>query len=110
MQLNNLFPVDPGQVTLGRADGEAKLTATGDSVGALLGAANGGLKVRLGGGTMSKGLLETIGLILPNITSSPKMFGDTYDRRSSCAGADLVASNGAVRVHAVRSFKHGHRS
>ena len=99
MQLNNLFPADPGQVTLGRADGEAKLTATGDSVGTLLGAANGGLKLRLGGGTMSKGLLETIGLNLPNIIVT-KLFGDKQVK-IDCAAADLVGSNG---VFDSRSF------
>ena len=99
MQLNNLFPAHPGQVTLGRADGKAKLTATGDSVGALLGAANGGLKVRLGGGTISKGLLETVGLNLPNIVVT-KLFGDKQVK-IDCAAADLVASNG---VFDSRSF------
>jgi uncharacterized protein involved in outer membrane biogenesis len=99
MQLNHLFPANPGQVTLGRADGEAKLTATGDSVGALLGAANGGLKLRLAGGTMSKGLLETIGLNLPNIVVT-KLFGDKQVK-IDCAAADLVASNG---VFDSRSF------
>jgi uncharacterized protein involved in outer membrane biogenesis len=99
MQLNNLFPADPGQVTLGRADGEAKLTATGDSVGTLLGAANGELKVRLGGGTISKGLLETLGLNLPNIVVT-KLFGDKQVK-IDCAASDLVASNG---VFDSRSF------
>jgi len=99
MQLNNLLPANPGQVTLGRADGEAKLTATGDSVGALLGAANGGLKLRLGGGTISKGLLETLGLNLPNIVVT-KLFGDKQVK-IDCAAADLVASNG---VFDSRSF------
>jgi len=92
MQLNHLFPADPGQVTLGRADGEAKLTATGDSVGALLGAANGNLKLRLAGGTMSKGLLETVGLNLPNMVAT-KLFGDKQVN-IDCAAADLVASSG----------------
>ena len=99
MQLNNLFPAAPGQVTLGRADGEAKLTATGDSVAALLGAANGDLKLRLAGGTMSKGLLETLGLNLPNIVVT-KLFGDKQVK-VDCAAADLVASNG---VFDSRSF------
>ncbi len=99
MQLDHLFPADPGQVTLGRADGEAKLTATGDSVGALLGAANGELKLRLGGGTMSKGLLETVGLNLPNMVVT-KLFGDKQVK-IDCAAADLVASNG---VFDSRSF------
>jgi uncharacterized protein involved in outer membrane biogenesis len=99
MQLNNLFPTAPGQVTLGRADGEVKLTATGDSVAALLGAASGGMKLRLGGGTMSKGLLETLGLNLPNIVVT-KLFGDKQVK-IDCAAADLVASNGVLDA---RSF------
>ena len=99
MQLNHLFPVDPGQLTMGRADGEAKLTATGDSVGTLLGAANGGLKLRVGGGTISKALLETVGLNLPNIVVT-KLFGDKQVK-IDCAAADLVATNG---VFDSRSF------
>ncbi|HSE13150.1 MAG TPA: AsmA family protein [Rudaea sp.] len=99
MRLKHLFPADPGQVTLGRADGDARLTSTGDSVGALLGNANGQLKVRLGGGTISKGLLETVGLNLPNIVAT-KMFGDKQVK-IDCAAADLVARSG---VFESRSF------
>jgi hypothetical protein len=58
----------------------------------LLGAANGSLKLRLAGGTMSKGLLETVGLNLPNMVAT-KLFGDKQVN-IDCAAADLVASSG----------------
>jgi len=93
MQLKHLLPsLAADQLTLGRADGAAKLAASGDSVGALLGAATGELKVVLDGGTISKGLIETAGLNLPNMVVN-KLFGDK-PVKIDCAAADLVASGG----------------
>jgi uncharacterized protein involved in outer membrane biogenesis len=100
MQLKHLFPgASPDQIALGRADGDAKLEASGNSVGALLGAANGELRVMLDGGTISKGLLETAGLNMPNIVVA-RMFGDK-PVKIDCAAADLVADNG---VFDARTF------
>jgi uncharacterized protein involved in outer membrane biogenesis len=93
MQLKHLLPgVGADQATLGRADGAAKLAASGDSIGALLGAANGELKLVLDGGTISKGLIETAGLNMPNIIVT-KLFGDK-PVKIDCAAADLVATGG----------------
>lgn len=100
MQLKHLFPgTSAEQISLGRADGEAKLAASGNSVGALLGAANGELRVMLDSGTISKGLLETAGLNMPNIVIT-KLFGDKQVK-IDCAAADLVARNG---VFDARTF------
>ncbi|HXR62848.1 MAG TPA: AsmA family protein [Rudaea sp.] len=93
MQLKHLVPgLAADQLTLGRADGAAKLAASGDSIGALLGAASGELKLVLDGGTISKGLIETAGLNLPNMVVT-KLFGDK-PVKIDCAAADLVASGG----------------
>jgi uncharacterized protein involved in outer membrane biogenesis len=93
MQLKRLLPsVGADQITLGRADGAAKLAASGDSIGALLGAANGELKIVLDGGTISKALIEKAGLNVPNILMV-KLFGDK-PVQIDCAVADFVASAG----------------
>jgi uncharacterized protein involved in outer membrane biogenesis len=100
MQLKTLFPVaEDKRISLGRADGEAKLEASGQSVGALLGAANGELKLLLDSGTVSKSLLETAELNLANIITT-KLFGDRQVQ-IDCAAADLVAKDG---VFDVRTF------
>ena len=100
MQLKHLVPAaDGADVSLGRADGEAHLTATGQSVGALLGAADGELKLLLDSGTISKQLLETAGLNMPNIILT-KMFGDRQVK-IDCAAADFVAKSG---VFDARTF------
>jgi uncharacterized protein involved in outer membrane biogenesis len=100
MQLKNMFPAAEGkQLSLGRADGEAKLTGSGQSVGALLSAANGELRVLLDNGTVSKSLLESAGLNLPNMIAT-KLFGDRQVR-IDCAAADLVAKDG---VFDARTF------
>jgi uncharacterized protein involved in outer membrane biogenesis len=102
MQLERLLPAGTGGgdgITLGRADGKAQLHASGNSVGSLLGAANGELKVLLDQGTISKALLETAGLNMPNILLT-RLFGDKQVK-IDCAGADLVAKDG---VFDARTF------
>jgi uncharacterized protein involved in outer membrane biogenesis len=98
MQLKHLVPaLAADQLTLGRADGAAKLAASGDSIGALLGAASGELKLVLDGGTISKALIETAGLNVPNIIAT-KLFGDK-PVKIDCAAADLVAAGGVFDSH-----------
>jgi uncharacterized protein involved in outer membrane biogenesis len=100
VQLKHVFPwAEPMQLKLGNANGMASLSATGDSVGALLGAANGEVKALLDSGTISKGLVETAGLNLPNILIT-KLFGDKQVQ-INCAAADLIATNG---VYDARLF------
>lgn len=100
MQLEHMLAGVAGdQATLGTAGGEARLTATGDSIGTLLGATNGELKLLLDSGTVSKGLLETAGLNVPNIIVT-KLFGDRQVK-IDCGAADLVASGG---VFEARTF------
>ena len=93
VQLKHVFPwAEPLQLKLGTANGTVNLTAIGDSVGALLGAANGEVKALLDSGSISKALIETAGLNLPNILVT-KLFGDKQVQ-INCAAADLIASNG----------------
>jgi len=79
-------------MSLRKSAGALKLAASGDSIGALLGAASGELKIVLDGGTISKALIEKAGLNLPNIIMV-KLFGDK-PVQIDCAVADLVASAG----------------
>jgi len=90
---------DVANLDLGTAHGNASLTASGDSVGSLLGAANGELKAALDGGTISKTLIETAGLNIPNIVIA-KLLGDK-PVKIACAAADLVAKEG---VFDARTF------
>src|ERR1700676_1963107 len=93
VQLKQVFPwAEPMQLKLGTANGTVNLSASGDSVGALLGAANGEVKALLDSGSISKALVETAGLNLPNILVT-KLFGDKQVQ-INCAAADLIASNG----------------
>jgi uncharacterized protein involved in outer membrane biogenesis len=100
VQLKNVFTTTtPSNLNLGTARGSANLTATGESVGALLAAANGELKAALDSGTISKATIETAGLNIPNIVLT-KLFGDKAVK-IDCAAADLVATNGDF---AARTF------
>jgi AsmA family protein len=93
MQLKRMFKsAEAMNLDLGVARGTANLTASGDSVGALLGAANGEVKAMLDNGTISKALIETAGLNIPNIIIT-KLFGDKQVK-INCAAADFIASTG----------------
>jgi uncharacterized protein involved in outer membrane biogenesis len=99
VQLKQLFKTsETTNFDLGTARGSASLTANGDSVGSLLGAANGELKAALEGGTLSKALIETAGLNIPNIVLT-KLFGDK-PVKISCAAADFVARDGLFDARA----------
>jgi hypothetical protein len=95
---HHLFPAAPGQVTLGRADGEAKLTATGDSV-APARCRQRGLKVRLAAARSARDCSKR-SVNLPNIVVT-KMFGDKQVK--TIAAADLVASNGVFDARPLSS-------
>jgi uncharacterized protein involved in outer membrane biogenesis len=99
MQLKHLLPADAKDVTLGRADGEAHLAASGNSVGSLLGAASGELKLLLDQGSVSKALIETAGLNVPNVLFA-RLFGDKQVK-IDCAAADFRAKGG---VFDARTF------
>ena len=100
VQLKHMFKTaETTNLDLGTARGTIKLTASGDSVGSLLGAANGELKAALDNGTVSKSFIETAGLNIPNIVLT-KLFGDKLVK-IDCGVADLVAKDG---VFDARTF------
>lgn len=95
MQLARMIPaLQATNTTLGQANAEANLQASGDSVAALLSVASGELKLVLDRGTISKALVETAGLNVPNIIIA-KLFGDKQVD-INCAVADFVATEGVL--------------
>jgi uncharacterized protein involved in outer membrane biogenesis len=93
LKLKQLFPTfEPMHTSFGEINGDADLTAQGNSVATLLGSANGELKLLMNDGAISKTLLETAGLNVGNIVIG-KLFGDKTVR-INCAAADMAATNG----------------
>jgi hypothetical protein len=93
LKLKQLFPeFAPMRTSFGEINGDADLTMVGNSVAALLGQANGELKLLMNDGAISKNLLETAGLNVGNIVIG-KLFGDKTVQ-INCAASDLVATNG----------------
>ena len=93
LRLKQLFPTfEPMRTSFGEINGDAALDAQGNSIAALLGSANGELKLLMNDGAISKTLLETAGLNVGNIVIG-KLFGDKTVQ-INCAAADMAASNG----------------
>ena len=93
LKLKQLFPTfQPMRTSFGEINGDADLTAQGNSIAALLGSANGELKLLMNDGAISKTLLETAGLNVGNIVIG-KLFGDKTVQ-INCAASDLTAKNG----------------
>jgi uncharacterized protein involved in outer membrane biogenesis len=93
LKLKQLFPTfEPMRTSFGEINGDADLTARGNSVAALLGSANGELKLLMNDGAISKTLLETAGLNVANIVIG-KLFGDKTVE-INCAASDMTATSG----------------
>jgi hypothetical protein len=93
LKLKQLFPTfAPMETSFGEINGDVTLDARGNSVAALLGSANGELKLLMNDGAISKTLLETAGLNVGNIVIG-KLFGDKTVK-INCAASDMTATNG----------------
>ena len=93
LKLKQLFPTfEPMRTSFGEINGDAALKAHGNSVAALLGSADGELKLLMNDGAISKTLLETAGLNVGNIVIG-KLFGDKTVQ-INCAATDMAAKNG----------------
>ena len=100
--LKQLFPkVTTMQSALGEINGDASLSATGNSPAALAATANGEMKALVTQGTVSLLLMEAAGLNVANVVYE-KLFG-THNVKINCAAADFVATNGVLdsRVFAL---------
>ncbi|MGF6899591.1 AsmA family protein [Paraburkholderia sp. GAS348] len=102
LKLKQLFPdFKSMQNALGEINGDAALTATGNSPAALAATSNGELKALITDGTVSRLLMEAAGLNVANVVYE-KLFGNR-DVKINCAAADFVATNGVLdsRVFAL---------
>jgi uncharacterized protein involved in outer membrane biogenesis len=102
LKLKQLFPnFKTMQNALGEINGDAALSATGNSPAALAATSNGELKALVTDGTVSRLLMEAAGLNVANVVYE-KLFGNR-DVKINCAAADFVATDGVLepRVFAL---------
>jgi uncharacterized protein involved in outer membrane biogenesis len=93
LKLKQLFPTfAPMRTSFGEINGNVQLDARGNSIAALLGSANGNLKLLMNDGAISKTLLETAGLNVGNIIIG-RLFGDKTVK-INCAATDMAATDG----------------
>ncbi|MGP1665128.1 MAG: AsmA family protein, partial [Rhodanobacter sp.] len=97
LKLKQLFPTfEPMSTSFGEINGDSDLTAQGNSIAALLGSADGELKLLMNDGAISKTLLETAGLNVGNIIIG-KLFGDKTVQ-INCAASDMTATKGLLNM------------
>jgi uncharacterized protein involved in outer membrane biogenesis len=97
LQIKQLFPtIEKMQATVGEVNGDAQLSSTGNSVASLLAGANGELKTLINQGSVSKLLLEEMGLNIGNIVLT-KLFGDK-PVQLNCMATDFAVTNGLMRT------------
>ncbi|WLI90434.1 AsmA family protein [Massilia sp. R2A-15] len=97
LQIKQLFPtIEKMQATVGEVNGDAQLSSTGSSVATLLAGSNGEIKTLINQGSVSKLLLEEMGLNVGNIILT-KMFGDK-DVKLNCMATDFAVTNGLMQT------------
>jgi hypothetical protein len=100
LDVKKLFPtLETLQASAGHIDGDARLTAVGHSVASLLGSANGEIKAKIDQGSVSKLLLEKMGLNVGNVVLV-SVLGDKQVKLN-CLASDFAVSNGVMQA---RSF------
>ncbi|QNA88556.1 AsmA family protein [Massilia sp. Dwa41.01b] len=96
IEIKQLFPtIEKMQATVGTINGDAQLSATGTSVASLLATSNGEVKALVNQGTISKMLLEMMGLNVGNIVVT-KLFGDK-PVQLNCMAADFDVNKGLMQ-------------
>jgi len=94
-RLQELLPRLPNaHATLGEINGEAALTATGNSVAELLASSNGEVRTLVDRGTVSKLLLEAMGLNVGNVIIT-RLFGDRQVD-VNCLAGDFKVTRGVM--------------
>ena len=94
-KLKELVPnFEPMQTSLGELNGDAELRGRGNSVAALLGSADGAVRLVINDGTVSRSLMEIAGLNVGNYLIS-RLFGDE-EVQINCAVADLALKQGLM--------------
>ena len=96
LRLKDMFPkVESMRASLGQLNGNAKLSATGNSVAALAAGANGELKALVSQGTVSEFIMEAIGLNAGRVVVN-KLFGDKQVKLN-CLAADIDIRQGVMK-------------
>ncbi|QYF93830.1 AsmA family protein [Massilia sp. PAMC28688] len=97
IKIKELFPTIPDmQATIGEINGDARLSATGNSVASLLAASNGEVKTMINQGAVSKLLLEKMGLNIGNIILTT-LFGDKQVKLN-CMATDFGVRDGVMQT------------
>ena len=100
LKIKRLFPALKGlQASVGEINADASLSATGDSVASLLGTSNGEVRSLIDHGTVSKLLLEEMGLNIGSVVLTT-LFGDKQVKLN-CMATDFAVDNGVMQA---RSF------
>jgi uncharacterized protein involved in outer membrane biogenesis len=95
LELKQLVPIDSMQATVGEVNAEVALSATGNSVASLLGSSNGELKGTVNQGSVSKLLLETMGLNIGSVVLT-RLAGDKQVKLN-CMVTNFGVSNGVMK-------------
>jgi uncharacterized protein involved in outer membrane biogenesis len=97
LKLKQLLPtVTAMRSSLGEINGNASLSATGNSIAALLGSSNGEVRAFIKGGTVSKLMLEKIGLNIGSVILT-QMSGDRQVKLN-CMASDFAVTNGLMQA------------
>lgn len=97
LKLNKLFPkVESMRASLGEIHANAHLTATGNSIAALAASANGEARAFISEGTVSKFILEAMGLNISSIVIT-QLFGDRQVHLN-CLASDFSVNNGLMQT------------
>lgn len=97
IQVRQLFPtMEKMQATVGEINGDAQLSAVGNSVASLLGKSNGEVKTLIAKGSISKLLLEEMGLNVGNIVLT-HVTGDKQVKLN-CMATDFRVDNGLMNA------------
>ncbi|MFC6518489.1 AsmA family protein [Undibacterium arcticum] len=97
LKLKQLLPTLPQMKTsFGELNGDASLSGTGNSVATILGSSNGEVKALMDQGTISKFLLEEMGLNIGNVVLT-KLFGDKQVE-INCMASDFAVTDGLMQA------------
>ncbi|WP_334188892.1 AsmA family protein [Noviherbaspirillum sp.] len=97
LKLKQMFPkVQSMRASFGEVNADAKLTGAGNSFAALLGSSNGEVKSVITEGSISKVILEAMGLNLGSVVVA-QLFGDRQVQLN-CMAADFVVNDGLMQT------------
>ncbi|HZW23582.1 AsmA family protein [Noviherbaspirillum sp.] len=97
LRLKEMFPkAESMQASVGEVNGDASLSAAGNSFAALLGSANGEVKSLISQGSISKFVLEAAGLNIASAVAA-KLFGDRQVELN-CMAADFDVKSGVMQT------------